>query len=207
VNLAIVLVDAELELVPESSRTGPIKVLDAFLHDDLMSNLQDASRRGRGDIVHSALLLCQGSELNRQGRLRVFVHTRDQKVVEVDQNAEVHPNYVRFLKEMGDLLMGGTVPGYAVKQKDLSTLVSDVRADIVIAMSQFGTETSLEDALRRAGNGLALVLIGGFPEGDYISPVYELSDISVSLGSRLMKVPEVAAEVLQAVQDRKTKRG
>jgi hypothetical protein len=50
-------------------------------------------------------------------------------------------------------------------------------------------------------------LIGGFPEGDYISPVYELSDISVSLGSRLMKVPEVAAEVLQAVQDRKTKRG
>lgn len=202
-NLAIVLVDAELELVPASVRAGPIPVLDAFLHENITNALPDASRRGRGDIVHSTLQLCQGSELNRQGRLRMYVHTRGDRVIKVDRVAEVHPNYVRFLKDMGVLLTGGTVPGYAVTPKDLRTLVRDVRADVVITMSQFGTGASLEDALRRAGNGLALVMIGAFPEGDYLSQVYELADVTISLGSKLMKVPEVATKVLQAVPEQK----
>lgn len=197
-KLVIVLVDAELELTPGGA-DGPMPVLDAFYHKDAMRSLPESSRRGRGDIVHSTLLLCQGSKLNRDGDLRVYVHTRDDKVIEVGRETDVHPNYIHFLQDMGSLLLGVPVDGYRLTAKNLRTLVREIDADLAVALSPSGEDVPLEAAFKSAGDGTVMAMIGAFPEGDFTSPVYELADQEVSLGPVLMRVPEVTAKVLQAV--------
>lgn len=197
-KLVIVLVDAELELAPGGA-DGPMPVLDAFYHRDAMRSLPGSSRRGRGDIVHSTLLLCQGSELNRDGDLRMYLHTRDDRVIEVGRETDVHPNYVRFLQDMGSLLRGASVDGYKAAAKNLRTLVREIDADLAVALSPSGEDVPLEAVFEDAGDGTVLAMIGAFPEGDFTSPVYELADRKVSLGPVLMRVPEVTARVLRAV--------
>jgi rRNA small subunit pseudouridine methyltransferase Nep1 len=199
VRLAIVLVDAELELAPGSADDGRMPVLDAFYHRDLMNLLPNRSRRGRGDIVHSTLLLCQGSDLNREGRLEVFVHTRNDRVITIGRETDVHPNYVRFLQDMGSLLRGGSGPGYEMTSKDLRTLVREIDADLRVALSPSGEDAPIREVFQRAGDGTVLAMIGAFPEGDFTSPVYDISEMSVSLGPMLMRVPEVTETVLKAV--------
>jgi len=201
VNLVIVLVDAELELAPGPAERC-IPVLDAFCHRDAMRSLPGASRRGRPDIVHSTLLLCQGSELNRQGRLQVYVHTREDKVIEVGRDTDVHPNYVRFLQEMGSLLRGKEVPGYVLSARYLRTLVRGIGADLRVALSPSGDDVPLAQVFEGAGGGTVLAMIGAFPEGDFVSSVYELADVKVSLGPELMRVPEVTSRVLRAVPEK-----
>lgn len=202
-RLVIVLVDAELELAPGAAADDRMPVLDAFYHQEAMASLAGASRRGRGDIVHSTLLLCQGSALNREGRLGLFVHSRDDIVIEVGRYTDVHPNYVRFLQDMGSLLKGRQVPGYESRSMDLRTLVGGVDADLTVALSPNGEDLPLEDVFLSAKDGTVLAMIGAFPEGDFISPVYGLADVKVSLGPELMRVPEVTAKVLRAVPEEK----
>jgi hypothetical protein len=74
-----------------------IAVLDAYFHQDLVKTLPEGERRGRPDIVHNCLSLCQNSIPNRKGVLRVYVHTRDDKVIEVEPEVDIPPNYIKFL--------------------------------------------------------------------------------------------------------------
>jgi rRNA pseudouridine-1189 N-methylase Emg1 (Nep1/Mra1 family) len=69
-------------------------------------------------------------------------------------------------------------------------------------MSPSGEDAPLEAVFRRAGSGTVAVLIGAFPEGDYTSPAYELAEVKVSLGPRLMRVPEVTSMVLRAAEEK-----
>jgi rRNA small subunit pseudouridine methyltransferase Nep1 len=178
-------------------------ILDAFYHRDIMPSLPGGSRRGRADIVHSTLLLCQGSDLNREGRLKVLVHTRNDKVIVIGRETDVHPNYVRFLQEMGSLLKGAAVPGYISSTSDLRTLATDMHADLVVALSPHGEDWPLAEVFEGAGDGTVLAIIGAFPEGDFVSPVYEIADVKVSLGPKLLRVPDVTARVLRAVPGKK----
>ncbi len=209
-KVVIVLADAELELVPELKAEKDeeleavrsmhsIAVLDAYFHHDLVKTLPESGRRGRPDIVHNCLSLCQNSNLNRKGVLRVYVHTRDDKVIEVEPGADIPPNYIKFLNDMGTLLMGGSVPGFTVTSRNFKDLIQELSADLVIALTPSGRERSMKEMFETRSTGTVLAVIGGFPEGDYRSPVYKVADVMVSLGPRQMRVPEVVSEVLQSV--------
>lgn len=209
-KLIIVLADAELELVPISEvkldeeleavqSMHSIPILDAYFHNDLMKELPEASRRGRGDIVHNCLSLCQNSIPNRKGILKVFVHTRDDKAITIDPSTEIPPNYIKFLNDMGSLLKGETVPGYGITSKTVKDIVNEMNADLVVTLHPQGNEHSLKDLFDSRSTGTVLVIVGAFPEGDYRSPVNKISEMTISLGPKVMRGPEVLSEVLQAV--------
>ncbi len=188
--------DEELEAV-QSMHSIPI--LDAYFHHDLMKSLPEGGRRGRGDIVHNCLSLCQNSIPNRKGILQVFVHTRDDKVIRMEPGTEIPPNYIKFLNDMGALLNGKNVPGYGLSSKTVKDLVQEQNADLVIVMHPQGEERPLKAVFEARSTGTVLVIVGAFPEGDFRSPVLKLSEMTISLGPRLMKGQEVLSEVLQSV--------
>lgn len=202
-KLTVVLADAELELAPagqkEDSRGLPI--LDAYFHADIIESMPGSERRGRGDIVHNSLQLLQSSTLNRLGHLCIFVQTRECKVIMVDHQTVIAPNYIKFLDQMGALLRGEEVDGYSVSDKDVRRLIGELDADLVVAMSPRGRDMPLKEVLAPYSDGSVVVIIGAFPAGDYCSPVYELSSVSVSLGPELLTVPEVVRKVLSAVPE------
>lgn len=194
--LHLILAEAELELVPVPARAGTdIPVLDAYFHRELADALPDGRRRGRPDIVHQALSLCQGSRLNRAGMLRTYVHTRDDMVIEVEASARVPPNQVEFLMLMGRLLDGRDVEGYTARGMTLRSLLD--RLDVpVVAMSPDGEDAQLAGVMSEHED--LAVVVGAFPCGDYRGTVYELADVAISLGKELLTVPAVVSEVLCA---------
>jgi rRNA small subunit pseudouridine methyltransferase Nep1 len=209
VKLIIVLADAELELVPDMGERDAeleavqsmhsIPVLDAYFHHDLMRGLPEAGRRGRGDIVHNFLSLCQNSISNRKGILSVYVHTRDDQVIAVEPGTEIVPNYIQFLNQMGTLLKGGQVDGYSLSHKTVKELIAGLNADVVISMTPNGSLTPLKELMDTRSSGSMVVVIGGFPEGDYKSPVDKIADMRVSLGPKLLTPQDVVSRVLAAV--------
>lgn len=194
--LHLILAEAELELVPGPARAGTdIPVLDAYFHRELVEPLPDGRRRGRADIVHQALSLCQGSRLNRAGMLRTYVHTRDDMVIEVEASTRVPPNQVEFLMFMGRLLDGRDVEGYNARRMTLRSLLD--RLDVtVVAMSPDGEDVQLAGVMSEHED--LAVVVGAFPCGDYRGPVYEMADVAISLGKELLTVPSVVSEVLCA---------
>ena len=202
-KLTMVLADAELELAPVGRERGmrELPILDAYFHADIIESMPECERRGRGDIVHNSLQLLQDSALNRRGDLRIFIHTREDKVITVDPQAVIAPNYIKFLDQMGRLLKGEGVDGYFVSDKDIRRLIGELDADLVVAMSPHGGDMPLNEVLVPHSDGSVVVIIGAFPAGDYRNPVYELSSVSVSLGPELLTVPEVIRKVLSAVPE------
>jgi rRNA small subunit pseudouridine methyltransferase Nep1 len=219
--ISLILADAEVERVPTTCSDGErqprvcsvketelkgIIVLDSYLHGHIIEGLEDAGRRGRPDIVHSFLLLAQGSKACKQGRLRVYIHTRADEVVFVWSRYQPEQNYISFLRSFGQLLEKGEVGKgeeglKLVRDMDLRALIKALAPDRVIALTPSGDERDLIGALLPSQEEHLAVIIGGFPEGDYSSPVYEMADEKVSLGVKLLTVPDVTAQVLSSLPD------
>lgn len=219
--ISLILADAEVEHVPMSCSDSEglprvcsvkdaelkgIVVLDSYLHKHIIEGLEDAARRGRPDIVHSFLLLAQGSKACKQGRLRAYIHTRGDEVVFVGSRYQPDHDYISFLRSLGKLLDNGKVGEgekglKLVENMDLRALIKALAPDRVIALAPSGDERDLIGALKPSQEKHLAVIIGGFPDGDYRSPVYEMANEKVSLGEDLLTVPDVTSQVLGSLPD------
>jgi rRNA small subunit pseudouridine methyltransferase Nep1 len=217
--ISLILADAEVERVPLlcSDGTAPprvcgvkdaelrgIIVLDSYIHRYIMEGLDDAERRGRPDIVHSFLLLAQGSRACNDGKLASFIHTRGGEVITVGRKYRPDQNYISFLHSLGELFEKGRIDGeeeglVLERDMDLKALLGRLRPEEVIVLTPSGDKQDLRQVLNRADEKHLAVIIGGFPEGDYHSPVYQMADAKVSLGEELLTVPDVTSQVLIAI--------
>ena len=113
-RVTIILVDSELERIPEGVHVKPrcnihTKVLESYLHRDVLEKLPEGSRRGRPDMIHGFLNLCQSSIANKRGYLRMFVHTRNDIILNIGRKALVPQNYLEYLGFMDELLENGKI--------------------------------------------------------------------------------------------------
>ncbi|ACS33921.1 Ribosome biogenesis protein NEP1-like protein [Thermococcus gammatolerans EJ3] len=184
------IADSELELVPESIADHPAVVnyarrrgkkpeeviLEGSYHHSALRKLEDGERRGRPDIVHICLLNALESIANKEGKLRVYVHTRNDEVIYVKPETRLPRNYNRFLGLMESLFKNGVVPKdlalLRIEEKTLNELVEEIAPDEVFVMHEEGELIKPRDF----GRVLAelenpLVIIGGFPHGDFRSKV------------------------------------
>lgn len=212
--LTLVLADAELELVPTQIQRhpairsyagkrgkSPAKVLlDSSYHHAAMNRLEQAERRGRPDIVHLFLLLCLDSILNSEGKLRTTVHTRNNEMITIAPETRIPKNYTRFVGLMEELFVAGRVPteGSPLLRleggKDLKAVLEEVGGKTV-TMDPAGKKVDLQDFLGRKKGDLTII-IGGFPHGEFNSPVKDLCEEMISIHESPLKVWTVAAEVL-----------
>lgn len=217
--LTLVLVDSELELVPEaltghpSVRTSAKKrgrspatiLLDSSLHHPALRRFPEGERRGRPDIVHLFVLLCLDSVLNAQGQLRTVIHTRNDEVIHIDPTTRIPKNYPRFVGLMEDLFQKGAVP----EDKPLLTLQRGISLEKLLgkpssptwAFSETGERINLWAELGSLEGDLT-ALVGGFPHGDYRSPIARLCDRVVSIHEEPLRAWTVTSEILVAFRQR-----
>ena len=214
--LTLILADSELELVPpEIQRHPAIRsyakkrgkspasiLLDSSFHHPAMKRLEQGERRGRPDIVHVFLLLCLDSILNMEGKLRTVVHTRNNEMIAVAPETRIPKNYTRFVGLAEDLFEKGHVPGEGAPLltmehgKDLATVLKELGGKTA-ALEPSGKLVDLPKFLGKRKGDLTLA-IGGFPHGEFNSPVKDLCDDIISIHVNPLKVWTVAAEVLVA---------
>ena len=207
-RVTIILVDSELERIPEGVHVRPrcdidTKVLESYLHKDVLAQLPEGSRRGRPDMIHGFLNLCQSSIANRRGYLRLFVHTRNDEILTIGRKAHVPQNYLEYLGFMDELLDKGCI-GSGEEEITMSKgtyleLMDQINVDVTVVMAPQGRLTPLRDLLPATAAEEVAIIIGGFPEGDFKSPVYDMADYQVSLGPELLTISAVGSEVLASI--------
>lgn len=216
--LRLILADAELELIPQeltghaavqsyAKRRGKSArklLLDGSFVHSALRKLPDGTRRGRPDIVHLFLLVCLDSILNMRRGLKVIVHTRNHEAIYVSPETRLPKNYARFLGLMESLYEKGVVPSEETpllqlkREVPYEKLVEGLKEPIIALTA----DAEVADPLRvfqETGPDVTCV-VGGFPHGDFRSPVRRLAQRRISLFPEPLKVWTVASELITAYE-------
>ena len=218
--LHLILADSELEQVPREISTHraiqrlarrrgrrPTElILNSSLHFPAMRGLPDGDRRGRPDIVHICLLLALDTPLNRERLLRTYVHTRHNKLITIDPSARLPRAFYRFEGLMEHLFLTGEAPPenplLRLEDASLAALLERLKPKKTMTFSERGKgklcrevfgELSKEDDV--------CAIVGGFPRGDFLSNVDELSDELISIDPEPLRAPTVIARVVYAYEE------
>lgn len=218
--LHLILADSELETVPKEiashrvitwharrrGRRPTELLLDSNLHHPAMRGLPGKERRGRPDIVHVSLLAALDSPLNREGLLRVYVHTRQNRLIRIDPSTRLPRAYNRFVGLMEHLFLKGAAPPerplLTLEHASLEQILGELRPSRVIAFSERGERrpcSKLFEGVKREAEVCAIV--GGFPHGDFLSNVARVSDELVCIDPEPLEALTVVARAICAYEE------
>lgn len=212
--LTIIIADAELETIPEKmqhdrairniARDRKKDVSELLLDSNYMHTSIDryfpgeSSRRGRPDIIYILLQVVMESILNKNEGLRIYIHTRNDFVIDVAPYARLPKSYNRFVGLMEKLFVSGEISDagrYLLKLEKgaISECIRSKGTGKIVIFSPIGNEAKLAELFNGPGDYTAI--IGGFSEGDFISDVYSLGD-AYSIFKEELTIWSVASEVI-----------
>ena len=216
-TLHLVLAESALELVPDEIRNTPaVKsdarrratdpsaiLLDRSIHHSSMLRLNRGLKRGRPDLVHAAILSATGTPLFINGQLRVYVHTNQDLVLQIEAGTRIPKNYFRFRGLAEKLLVERPETGLVkVSHAGVVELVRKVIGpDKVIGMSTQGAPDDIgELSGELAASRRPCVLVGGFPHGHFDPAVLRLTDRLVRISPLPLEAHVVVARVVYEVE-------
>ena len=192
----IALVDSELETVPQElwghqsvlkqarrrgKKPGNILLDSNFHHAAIKKYFPgEENRRGRPDIVQYFLLNTLESPLNLSGNLKVYVHTRENKVIFFDPSTRIPKSYNRFIGLMEDLFHNHYVPSsnkplLSIFDMDINGLIQKIKPSKIVVLNEKGNKIKIDEIIEDN----MFFLIGGFPSGDFISNLNSFLNISI----------------------------
>lgn len=214
--LTLILAEAALETLPKTvwnnssiqnyskkhkKLPGQI-LLDRSLHHSAMRKLEHGKKRGRPDITHFVLLEALGSPLNKEGFLKIYVHTRNNYVITVNPSVRLPRNYVRFIGLMEQLFYNKRVPPEGeilleLKQKTLKNLLKDAKIDHVLVFSRTGVPKTMEEAIssQQKRNNVA-VIVGGFPHGNFSKTTLQEGNEFICVDSEMLDAWVLTSRVI-----------
>ena len=217
--LTIILAESELELIPSKIISHPAVIsyakqrnkkpkgliLDSSFHHSAMMDLPEGNRRGRPDIVHIFLLNALESILNKKGKLKIIIHTRNNEAIFVDSKTRIMRNYSRFIGLFEQLFEKRKIVAeekILIELKEdfpLEKIISNEEHDFVITFSENGKIVDLNDYLTDLKNKKIkniLCVIGGFPHGDFHSDISKYSNDIISIFEEKLNAWSVSNELL-----------
>ncbi len=219
-KLILVIVEAAIELVPESIQDHPSVrayaarrgkkpwevLLDRSYHHSAMKRLPEAEKRGRPDITHFTLLEALGSPLNKLSLIEVYIQARSGHVIWVSPETRLPRVYERFKGLMEKLYQEPVVEAEGktllkLKEGTLAQLLGEIKPDLRILLSEKG------ELMRWSSFGKLItsakkpvIMIGGFPHGDFHKSAHEMADKAVSLWPEPLEAWIVASRAISIIE-------
>ncbi|MFX1235300.1 MAG: 16S rRNA methyltransferase [Promethearchaeota archaeon] len=212
--LNLILVDCGLELIPKEIRDHPSvkkniksknyasQVLDNSLHHSAMVRLRNFEKRGRPDILHNCLLNALGSPLSKNKLLKIYFHTINNRIFEINPEIRITRNYNRFKGLIAKLLIDGNIKfnhTFLIKElkQDISHLVDSIKKKEVLIFSSKGNliEHHL-DLFRDDLSKNYITIIGGFQKGGFSENILELSKKIISISKYSLDAWIVVSKVI-----------
>jgi rRNA small subunit pseudouridine methyltransferase Nep1 len=212
--ISLVLSESSLELIPSELKHHPSIVsharklgkhpseilLDNSWHFAAMKGINNEIKRGRPDLVHFSILEATTIPLYLQNKMKLFVHTTDDKVIYFGQNIHVPKSYHRFegliekLYQEKKIIANNDVL-LEIKEKTFSELLDEINPSKVIGFSTKGTPSSYEKIAAKISDDTCIV-IGGFQKGHFSDSIEnKISDL-YSVGDESFEGHVVVARVL-----------
>jgi len=214
--LFLVLAESALETMPADLQSEPAVrslsrrkkkdpsklILDSSFFPHLVRRLPMGEKRGRPDIIHISLLCALRTPLNMEGQLKIYVHTLEDKVIDVNPNVRLPRNYNRFLGLMEQLYEHGQVPPgstplLTLRGMSLPALLEKINPERTILFCEEGVRVKLEDYMRNLSSlSRVVTIIGGFPHGSFSSETESLADDKISLYNKPLEAWTVVSRVI-----------
>lgn len=215
--LTIILIDSELETIPEemwadpavrkysqSKKKSPQKILldSNFLHSSIDNHFPAMSkRRGRPDIFYTFLNVVNESILNSKRLLRILVHTRNNKVLHINPNVRFPKSYNRFTGLMEDLFLKGKISSgdetlLSIENLNAAETVRKYSKGKTILMHPNAKLSKPEIIVADAD---VTLVVGGFAEGDFNSDL-SFIDEKYSISNQELTIWTVASELICAYE-------
>ena len=197
--LTIILAECGIELIPKEIRNRPSvkqnlevknyysQLLDNALHHSAMHDLKNKDKRGRPDITHICLLNALGSQLNKSGNLKLFVHTLTDKIFEINPELRIARNYNRFKGLIANLLLYNEIvdgDNKLITSVDgtLLDLLNSYQNSEIMILSRKGTLIkNYQKVFPEQISKNYIAIIGGFQKGSFSKEILSLSKNIVSI--------------------------
>lgn len=215
--LHIILVEAALETVPPEILRHPSvrrnarrrgkrpeeTLMNRSLHHSAMDELPESHKRGRPDITHICLLEALGTPLNREGGLRVWVHTFGGYAIEVSPLARLPRDCNRFDSLVEQLFAKeevgpeGGKPLMTLRKMGLGALLEEIGPRRTVALTSHGERSSLEDVCKSMATwDVSAALIGAFPHGPIREETLSHADDTVSIYPKALEAWVVTSRLV-----------
>ena len=181
----LVLAESALELVPLELQDHPSVLshaqklgkdpseilLDNSWHFAAMKEISNEIKRGRPDLVHFSILEATTIPLYLQNKIKIYIHTIDDKVIYIGENVHIPKSYHRFEGLIEKLFLEKTIRTdtsilLEIKEKSFSELINEIKPSKIIGFSTKGELRSFEKISTEISDNTCIV-IGGFQKGHF----------------------------------------
>ena len=181
----LVLAESALELVPLELQDHPSVLshaqklgknpseilLDNSWHFAAMKGINNEIKRGRPDLVHFSILEATTIPLYLQNKIKIYIHTIDDKVIYIGENVHIPKSYHRFEGLIEKLFLEKTIRFdtsilLEIKEKSFSELINEIKPSKIIGFSTKGELSSFEKISSEISDNTCLI-IGGFQKGHF----------------------------------------
>ena len=210
----LILAESALELIPNNLQSHPSVIshsqklgkkpssilLDNSWHFAAMKGIKNEIKRGRPDLVHFSILEATSIPLFAKNKIKIFVHTINDKVISIGENIHIPKSYHRFAGLIEKLFQEKTITSnnkklLSIKDQTFGELVDEIKPDKIIGLSTTGKPTSLENLGKNLPENCCIV-IGGFQKGHFSDSTQSRFDEIHSIEKTSLEAHIVVARML-----------
>jgi rRNA small subunit pseudouridine methyltransferase Nep1 len=183
--VSLILAESALELVPPRLQDHPSVLshaqklgknpseilLDNSWHFAAMKGIDNEIKRGRPDLVHFSILEATTIPLYLQNKIKIYIHTINDKVIYIGENVHIPKSYHRF-EGLIEKLFSEKIIRYddnillEIKEKSFSELINEIKPSKVIGFSTKGELRTFEKISSEISDN-SCIIIGGFQKGHF----------------------------------------
>jgi len=212
--ISLILAESALELVPENLqkhasvishaqrlRKNPSEILlDNSWHFAAMKGIDNEIKRGRPDLAHLCILEATSIPLYKKNKIKIYIHTIDDKVIYFGDNVNVPKSYHRFEGLVEKLYSEKSIESNGntlleIKDKSFPELIDEIRPSKILGLSSKGETHSFEDTASEITDNCCLV-VGGFQKGHFSDLVLNKTDQLISIDDSSLEAHVVVARML-----------
>ncbi len=212
--ISLILAESSLELVPKELQSHPSVIshaqklgknpseilLDNSWHFAAMKGIKDEINRGRPDLVPFCILEATTSPLYKKNKIKIYIHTIDDKVIYVGDNVNIPKSYHRFEGLIEKLFSEKTIEAnenilLEIKEKSFSDLIDEIKPSKIIGLSSKGEKHSFEDTVLEMPENCCLV-VGGFQKGHFSDTVQSRINQLISIEDSSFEAHVIVARML-----------
>lgn len=181
-------------------------LLDVSWHFAAMKGIEDEIKRGRPDLIHFCLLEACSIPLYFENKIRVFVHTIDDKVIFLGKGVRLPKSYHRFVGLIEKLYSTGKIKEnneklLEIKEMNFENLIREIKPKKTIGLSRTGTISSYQKVAQEVDDDTCIV-VGGFSKGHFSDKIKKYFDRMVSVDRNPLEAHIIISRLLYEYEKR-----
>jgi rRNA small subunit pseudouridine methyltransferase Nep1 len=165
-----------------------------------MKGMHNEIKRGRPDLVHFSILEATTIPLYLQNKIKIYIHTIDDKVIYIGENVHIPKSYHRFEGLIEKLFLEKIIRSdtkilLEIKEKSFSELIDEIKPSKIIGFSTKGKLSSFEKISSEISDNTCIV-IGGFQKDHFSESVKNKINYLFSIDTLSYEAHVIVARIL-----------